>query len=229
MAIVTPTQVEHVAWQGTLVQAAGAFSKAVSSLPKATLGEPVVWKMDALKTQLGKEWTPPADGRLFALVRIDFTLHPLEDSSAHYPQAQLNVFLRPRAGIGNVVALDLFPVQVTAEKSGKRNVKLAPELKFVSAIDFKPGELGVEIEHHDVFPVIQAFGVGQSNPYWVFKNDNTHKSIGSQSVYFIVAVPPEAQGARLSLELTAQVKSRFGSFIGGVPEEARANLSKMIV
>jgi hypothetical protein len=193
------------------------------------LGEPVVWKMDALQAQVGKEWTPPADGRLYALVRIDFTLHPLEDSSARYEEAQLRVFLRPRAGNDDVIALDLYPTQVTAKKSGKVNVNLKPELKFVPGIEFNPGEAGVEIEHHDVFPVIQAFGVGQRNPYWTFKNDAARKLIGSQSVYLVVAVPPDAQGARLSVELTAQVKSKFGIFNGSVPEEARANLSKVIV
>ena len=97
MLITTPTQVQQVAWQGKLVQAVGVFRGVITS-PTATLGEPVVWKMDALQAQVGKAWTPPADGRLYALVRIDFTLHPLEDSSARYEEAQLRVFLRPRAG-----------------------------------------------------------------------------------------------------------------------------------
>jgi len=228
MRIVTPTQVEQVAWQGTLVQPGGVFRSGVKP-PSASIGEPVMWKMDALQAQVGKNWTPPADGRLYALVRIDFTLHPLDDANAHYEEAQLQLFLRPRAASGNAIALDLYPMQVTADRSGKINVTLKPDLKFTPAIEFNPGEAGVEIEHHDVFPVIQAFGVGQSNPYWMFKNDAGRKLIGSQSVYFVIAVSPEAQGARMSVELTAQARGRLGIFKGGVPEDARANLSKTIV
>ena len=193
------------------------------------MGEPVWWPAEqALKNETGKEWAPPAGGRRYTLVRLSCTLHPLEESRTRYTEVTLTVYLRPRSAVGTVVAHDLCPLRETAETKGKFTVSLGPELKFAPSTDVKLGEIGAEIEFRKVFPVIQAFGLGESQPYWQFKNDATVPLLGSQSVYLVVAAPEQAGGVRLSVELVATVETRYGPVRVGLPTEARTHLSKLV-
>jgi len=49
MRIVTPTEIEQVAWQGALEPLGEAYRHGVQ-LPKVTLGEPVEWFLPSAKT-----------------------------------------------------------------------------------------------------------------------------------------------------------------------------------
>ena len=60
MRIITPTEIEHVAWEGYLEPLGETFKGAPS--PRVTLGEPAWWPAEqAMEGGTGKKWTPPFD------------------------------------------------------------------------------------------------------------------------------------------------------------------------
>ncbi len=156
MRIETPTTIERAAWDGELVpRGVNQTFRGAAEPVRATIGEPVWWSAaQAMESETGKKWTPPADSRWYTLVQISCTLHKPTDPHTHFTEATLTVYLLPRQGAGEVRAQVLFPIRETADDTGKKTVKLTPELKFADVISFKPGELGAEIDYHKAFPVI---------------------------------------------------------------------------
>ncbi|MCA9922375.1 MAG: hypothetical protein KC421_08380 [Anaerolineales bacterium] len=118
-------------------------------------------------------------------------------------------------------AYSLFPDRLTVEDKGTFNVKLSPELSFAKVISFKPGELGVEIEHKQAFPVVQAYGAGEATAVWEFKNHPAHPLAGTQFVYAVIAALPGTEGGRGSLELVVTVQKEFGPVRYGIPQEEK--------
>jgi hypothetical protein len=223
MQIITPTDIKHVAWEGYLVPSGRVYRSAIPT-PRVTLGEPVWWPAEeAMQSEPGKQWVPPSSGRRYTLPRLACTLHPPDDRRTRYAEATLTAYLRPRHDVGPVVAHDLYPQRLTAEKKGKFTVGLGPDLKFAELF-----EVGAEIEYHKAFPVIQAFGLGESRPYWQFAHHAANPLLGCQSVYAVLDAPGDAGGVRLSLELTATLETRYGPLRAGLPEEAQAHLSRTI-
>jgi hypothetical protein len=221
MRIITPTSIEDVAWEGGL-EPLGQTFKSAASLPRVTLGEPVWWPAEqAMEGETGKKCSPPTADQRYTLLRLACTLHPPGEARTHYTEATLTVYLRPRSGAGSVIAHDLYPQQVTAVSQGKTTLALKPSLKFV--VPEVGVEAGVEIEHQDMFPVIQAYGLGESRPYWRFAYHAAHPLLGCQGVYLVLAAPEEAGGVRLSVELTALLETRYGPLHVGLPEEAKAH------
>jgi len=228
MRIVTPTEIEHVAWEGPLEPLAESF-KGAESLPRVTLGEPACWPAEqAMETETGKKWTPPAGGRRYTLLRLACTLHPPAEARSFYTGATLTAYLRPRRDVGRVVAHDLYPQRLAAEEKGAFKVGLGPDLKFAGLLDVSLLELGAEIEYRQVYPVIQGYGLGESRPYWQFACHSSHPLLGCQCVYAVLDAPGDAGGVRLSVELAATLETRWGPVTVGLPQEAQAHLSRTI-
>lgn len=231
MQIITPHEIERTAWQGLLESpsesAKGGVFRSVPPRATVTLGEPVVWRAEALANATGKTWSPPADARAYALVRLAFTLHPIPNSSAVFQAATLHAYLRPLQGVSKVIAHDVHPLRETATTNRTTKFALKPDFKF-GVVDVGV-EAGVEIEHHNVMPVIQAFGLGESHPYWEFEQHAEKPLLGCQSVYLVVAAPHEAHGARLTVELVARVGGASGWAARlTTPSTANAHLSWVI-
>ena len=228
MRIITPTEIDQVAWEGYL-EPLGQAPKRVGDLPRVTLGQPAWWPAEqALESQTGRKWSQPADGRRYTLVRLACTLHPPVEAYSHYSEATLTLYLRPRTGGAPVIAHDLYPQRLAAEGKRKFTLGLGPELKFAEVFEAKLAEVGAEIEYQQVFPVIQGYGLGESRLAWSFAHHPAHPLLGSQSVYLVAAAPPTANGIRLSLELIATLETRFGPLRLGPPQEAQAHLSWLI-
>ena len=228
MRIITPTEIERVAWAGTL-EPVGVTFKGEHPRPRVTLGKPAWWSAEqALQSETGKKWTPPAGHRSYTLLRLACTLHPLSQSRAHYTEATLTAYLRPHSEVGVVVAHDLYPQRLTADSTRTFTIGLGPDLKFAESFEATLGEVGAEIEYHIAFPVIQGYGLGESRPYWQFAHHAAHPLLGCQSVYVVLDAPRDARGVRLSLELTATVETRWGPIRVGTPAEAQAGLSRIV-
>ena len=229
MRIVTPAEIERVAWEGYLQPTGEAFKAPLGA--RVTLGEPAWWSAEqAMERETGKRWVPPAESHHYTLVRLACTLHPLADSRARYIEAVLTAYLRPRraqAG-GSVVAHDLFPQRLTTENRSTFSVSLGPDLKFAHAIEVSLLEVGAEIEYRRAFPVLQGFGLGGSHPYWQFAHHASEPLLGCQSVYVVVDAPQNAGGVRLSIELVATVATHFGPVRVGLPQEAHAHVSSTV-
>jgi hypothetical protein len=241
MRIITPTEIDadQVAWEGALEPLdeslgpdplARGLLKGAPRRPHVTLGEPAWWSAEeAMESETGKPWAPPASDRLYTLVRLVCTLHPPEDQRSRYSEAELSAYLRPRsAGAGTVVAHDLYPQRLTVEQKGTFKIGLKPDLKFAGVLDISPLHVGAEIEFPQVFPVVQGYGLGESRPYWQFVHHSGHPLLGCQSVYAVVDAPGEAGGVRLTVELVATLETHFGPIRMGLPEEARVSVSRTI-
>ena len=231
MRIVTPTEIEDVAWEGYL-QPQGDVYRSGTTLPRVTLGEPEWCPAEqALESETGIAWTPLSADRRYALVRLACTLHRPREDRSRYTDARLQAYLRvmQSSGPGTVVAYDLYPQRRSAEQKGAFTFSLGPDLKFAEVVDLSLVQVGAEIEYRQVYPVIQAFGLGESNPYWQFTHHATHPLLGSQWVYALLSAPAGAGGVRLSLEIVATLETRYGPLRVGLPEEARAHISRTVV
>jgi len=229
MRFVTPTEIEEVAWDGYL-EPPGERMRGLEALPRVTLGEPAWWPAEvALEAETGQTWTPPRPGRQYTLLRLALTLHPPDEPRTTYTEATLRAFLRAAHGRGAaVVAHDLFPRRLTAEQKGTFTVGLGPDLKFGGVAGVSLGQVSAEIEFHRVYPVVQAYGLGESGPYWQFAHHGTNPLLGCQAVYAVLDAPQEAGGVRLSVELVATLKTRTGPLRLKVPDEARVHLSRVV-
>ena len=229
MRITTPTEIAQVAWEGEL-EPLGEVYKSAALRPRVTLGEPAWWPAEqALEKETGKPWSPPAGGRHYTLLRLACTLHPPGEARARYSEAALGLYLRPqRAASGPVVAHDLYPQRITVERTTTLKAGLGPDLKFGDAVELSLGELGAEIELPQVFPAVQAYGLGESHAEWRFAHHAARPLLGCQSVYAVLDAPREAGGVRLTVELVATLESRFGPIRLGLPAEAQAHISRVV-
>jgi hypothetical protein len=227
MQIVTPSEIEQVAWEGSL-EPVGAVYKGLEQLPIVTIGEPAYWPAaEAVEAQTGQNWSPPADGRRYTLVRLDCTLHAPEDTRTRYSDATLTASLRPGDGVGTVIAHDLYPLRVVATGTQKLSLRLGPDLKF-GPVNVNLFEAKTEIIHHNTFPIIQAFGLGESKPYWQFAHHSTHPLLGCQSVYLVLSSPLCSGGTQVLVELAATAETRFGPLRLGLPQSANAHVNCII-
>lgn len=228
MRIITPPTIERVAWEGPLEPLAASFRDSIAP-PIVTIGEPAWWPAEqAMESETGKKWAPPAGDQRYTLVRLACTLHPPAASRSRYTEATLTADLRPRQGERLIVAHDLYPRRLTAETKGSYTVKLGPDLKFADAFEAKLLEVGAEIEYLKVFPVVQSYGLGERRPYWRFEHHSASPLAGCQSVYLVVAAARDAGDIRLGVELVARLETRFGPIRLGLPEEAQAQISRTI-
>jgi hypothetical protein len=230
MRIVTPTEIEEVAWDGYLQPPGKVVRLTEAPLPRVTLGEPAWWPAEqAMESETGVVWTPPAGDRRYTLVRLACTLHPPREERSSYSEVTLTAYLRPVRGGDRVVAHDLYPQRLAAEQKGTFTVGLGPDLRFSGLVDVSMLQVGAEIEYHQVFPVIQGYGLGESRPYWQFTGHSSHPLLGCQSVYILLAAPADAGGVRLSVELDATWKTRTGGILRvGLAEKVWANVSRTI-
>jgi len=231
MLIETPTDIQTIAWEGELVAPESlkdfAFKKTAGTVrPVVTLGRPEIWPVAAaLEPQLGKPWVPPLSNAAFWLLRLACTLHPV-GRFQEIVEAQQTLSLtplQPGAPVTSTYAFSLFPERLTAEEQREMNLTLGPKLKF-GDITVEGGQAGTRISYRQVFPVIQGYGAGEPEVYWLFKPHRVYPLAGCQFVYAVVAAQTGAGGIRGAVELTVSVDTDFGIIRLGLPREARADL-----
>jgi hypothetical protein len=200
-----------------------------SPFPRVTLGKPVWWPAEqAVESETGQAWTPPSDDRAYTLLRLVCTLHPPQDRNVRFVDATLVAYLRPKQGPGVAVAHDLFPKRLTVDNERTLSVSLGPDLEFAGVFEASLARAGAEITYHKAFPVVEGFGMGESNPYWHFADHNASPLSGCQSVYLVIAAPQDADGIRMTVDLTANLQTRFGPVRVGLPTPARAHAGLVI-
>ena len=71
MHILTPAEIESVAWEGELIPSAAFKAPERPQPPLVTVGRPEIWPAaEALETEVGKKWTPPLGDASYWLVRL---------------------------------------------------------------------------------------------------------------------------------------------------------------
>ena len=229
MLITTPNQIQSIAWEGELEPSETAMTvRGKKNRPVATLGKPEFWPAAAaMESEVGKKWTPPLGGAEFWLARFACSLRDPHGRLQITAAAQ-SLYLRPRSASaeqGDVYAYSLFPDRLTVEDKGTIKVNLSPELSFAKVISFKPGELGVDIEHRQAFPVVQSYGAGEATAMWEFTSHPAHPLAGTQFVYAVIAAMPGSDGGRGSIALVVTVQKEYGRIRYGIPQEEKRNVS----
>lgn len=230
MKIITPDQIEQVAWQGSLEPQRELEAKRGGETVNVTIGEPVTWNVEtAMQAQTGKTWTPPAGDKRYALARLAFTLHPPQESRTRYTEVTLKTFLEPVNARAVVIAHDLYPLRVTAPgRKGAFSVGLGLNLKFTEAVEVGGPEMEYEIEFQNDVPVVQAFGLGESQPYWRFTHHSKNPLLGCIHVYLVIAAPKGIDSVQLGIELIAAMETRFGPIRLGLPQPAQEYIRRRI-
>ncbi len=202
-------------WTGELVRPQGQFATRGSDLPHVSLGKPDWWSDEAI---MGAKWRPPDGGQRYGLARFKFSLRPKSRQTIR--QAQFTVRLLPKGGGRNPLAFDLFPRQVTEERSRSLKVGIGPDLTFAE-FEASLGSLETSLDTSYVVPVITADGLGESSLRWTFQSQRKHPLTGSRVVYAIIELPPNVAAVRVSLHLSARVKTGLGDLITAfLPHEA---------
>lgn len=225
MKIITPTTINKIIWEGSLKPLGDVSVKDGAQTARVTLGEPVSWPVEqVLKGETVEPWTPPSEDQRYMLVRLACTLHPPDDDLARYSEATLTTFLRACSGTGSVLVHDLYPKNITAANQDISRVCLGTDMKFSEAIQ----KNGAEIVFQKAFPVVQAYGLGETHPYWRFCHHDEYPLIGAFFVYFVLAAPGDGIGIALGIELITMLQTRFGSIRLGLPEDAYAHIFQTI-
>ena len=228
MHIITPTEIESIAWQGELVPPPGMMSGDHPGRPIAAIGKPKIWAAaEALQNVVGQPWTPPLGNAEFWLVGLACTLRE-PPGPPQITGATLTLYLRPRdaeAPAESAYAYSLFPERLGIESKAEFSAGLEPTLQFGNVVELEAGKLGATIEYRKIFAAIQAYDAGKPSPYWVFKPHPAQPLDGCQHVYAVVAAEAGTGGARATITLTATVETRWGVLKLGPPESAHSNLS----
>ncbi len=229
MRITTPTEIQAVAWEGELFAPTVSYnSPGKSARPVVTIGQPEVWDVEkALENETGKKWAAPLGQAKYWLVRLACTLRE-PPAGVEITEATQTLYLQPEphsAGQTSAYAHNLFPQRLGAESKTDFTLSLGPELGFADGSSVKVGELGATIEYRKVFPVIQAYGLGESSPSWVFKPHASHPLVGSQCVYAVLVARAPAAGLRAHIEVTVTTQTALGPVKYGTPGEAREHTS----
>ncbi len=228
MLIPLPTQIAKIAWTGALESPSQVESfRKGGGLPRLTLGRPQFWPATQLMTaRPGPPWTPPQADHAYTLVQLPFTLHPPGlDASARYAEARLLAQLLPHSPGGPaVIAHDLHPQWEAVMGSRTYKFGLNPSLKF-GPVEIGEGSMGVEIETPTAGVAVQAFGLGESRPYWTFHHQDAAPLTGTHAVYLVIAAPVTAQPVRLILDADATIQDRFGPVRVGLPRKAAESLT----
>jgi hypothetical protein len=228
MHIVTPAEIESVAWEGELAapETSQLFGPTPPKPPVVTIGQPEIWPAaEALENEVGQKWVPPMGDASYWLLRLACTLHKPPGLMA-ITEAQQTLSLRPQsdqAAGSTAYAHSLFPDRLSVEDKAEFSISLLPEIKFAGGSEFKAGQLGARIDYRKVFPVIQSYGLGESDPYWIFKRHAQYPLEGSQFVYAVVVAKAGAEGIRAYVDLTVMTETKLGPLRFGMSQEAKAD------
>ena len=118
MHIITPAQIESVAWEGELISPATARAVRPAERPVVTIGRPEIWPAaEALENEVGRKWTPPLGDAGYWLVRLACTLRN-PPGLPRITEATQTLYLRPKiphADKESTYAFSLFPDRLGAE------------------------------------------------------------------------------------------------------------------
>jgi hypothetical protein len=198
--------------------------------PIAAIGKPEFWPAaEALQDMLEQSWVPPVNDAHFWLLRLACTMKP-PTSAEDVTEAQLALALQPVNGAAaatSTYAFLLHPDREVVDYQVPVTFNLSGTLVSPATGIHGGGQVSAKVQFRKVFPVIQSFGVGSPNPYWIFKPHANRPLEGSQFVYAVVAAQPQAEGLLGSIDLTVTVENqKWGGLIRfGVPRDAREQLN----
>lgn len=159
----------------------------------------------------GEMETDQVDGsvssRSFYLVRIPFTLHP-PYGDQRYDEVRFEIQLEDTE---SARPYEIFPHDITVDEDVKRAFILSPSLKF-KGVEGAIGSAALTVEYTNLRPVISAYGVGESEFYWIY-DDPRGSGIPTGTKYSLVVLDVSSGTAAVSGTLSWQLvlkKRLFG-------------------
>jgi hypothetical protein len=245
--IVTPAEIERPIYEGHLEFTSEAVEKTgrkkgrrpkpneIRPLrPIVSLGQPQWWNLAHLAREKGN--TLPAELSLllrdadFYLLQLACSFRPEKDSQIEW--ARFTAYLRPKTGQESPIALDLYPREIYDKTKTNIKVNIAPSLKFAAfesaTVEGRVGEIVTTVEFRKLEPVIIGYGALESAPNWDFEKHKDHPLQGSKFGYLIVKKPRIAKAVRLTLEITADVVTRYGLFSAKIPANDHRYLTQVV-
>lgn len=143
------------------------------------------------------------------LISIPFTIHQL-DKGVHFTNIQFHVQMLNN----KITAFDLLPKEVTRKEETTKTYTLSPSLKF-KGFEGKIGDFQSKIIFEKLYPIINAYGIGESQFYWIFKEHDSQPDISGVKYALIVLEVPAG---------TTQVKAKY-SFKGNISKKSLFLLS----
>lgn len=192
-------------WEGELVPPDKVFAPRGSELPSVSLGKPTWWSDHQV---FGDDWTQPAGNKRYGLARFAFSLRPQDKQEVR--RAEFTVYLQGQNGSSNPTVFDLFPKNVTEEQTGEVKAEINPQLKFAEVAEVSIGSVGVTANKRNAKAIITADGIGESTARWKFMAHPAAPLTGSQIVYAIVELPRGVTATRITVQLSAEVTTKFG-------------------
>ncbi len=199
-------------WEGELISPKGVFGPRGSELPRVSLGQPKWWNEHQI---FGNNWTQPTGDKRYGLTRFAFSLRPRENQKVR--RAELTVYLEAQNGGSNPTVFDLFPHNVTQEQTSDIKAGINPQLKFAEVVEASIGSVEVILHRREAQAIITADGIGESTARWTFKAHPAAPLSGSQIVYAIVELPKSVTATRVTVQLSAEVTTKFGLIRGLLP------------
>jgi hypothetical protein len=199
-------------WEGELVPPTGVFAPRGSELPSVSLGKPDWWNEHQI---FRDNWTQPSGDKRYGLARFAFSLRPRDSQEVR--RAEFTVYLEAQNGGSNPTIFDLFPQNVTQEQTSDIKAEINPQLKFAEVVEASIGSVEVTLHRREARAIITADGIGESTARWIFNQHPATPLTGSQIVYAIVELPKSVTATRVTVQLSAEVTTRFGLIRGLLP------------
>ena len=209
------------AWEGALETGGEMFTVRGRSLPRASIGRPSYWAVDA-RLDLSRRKVQSGPAEAYGLARFPFSLRPADD--VQVKRVDFTVALYPSGSGPRPVAYDAHPPTTIVEREGEVTLSLGPDFKFAGA-EASLAKVAGTIKLKQGVAAITVDGIGESDVRWVFMERAGRPLLGSLVVYVVVARPGGIAASRASVRLSASMNSRWGQFVGRLPETAGDQLS----
>jgi hypothetical protein len=203
-------------WEGELVLPTSVFSSESRELPSVSLGQPTWWSDHQV---FGDSWTKPAGDKRYGLARFAFSLRPKNNQKIR--KVELTIYLQAQDGGKNPIIFDLFPKNLTEEQQGEIKAGINPKLKFTQVAEASIGSIEVTTSRRKAQAVITADGIGENTARWTFQAHPTTPLIGSQIVYATVELPRSTTTTCVTVQISAEVTTKFGLVRGLLPKTDR--------
>ncbi|MDJ0511424.1 MAG: hypothetical protein QNJ64_19550 [Crocosphaera sp.] len=218
MLLKVPTEIDNnrILWEGVLepqdgndsqqIKAISFESSPTNILPEVKIEEPLIYDLVNLYDDVPKWLASQLDKFTFYLVRFACSFRP-EIDDFQFGQARFIVDFRQDLPNSQLVAVEMFPLEVNQKFDHSSKFTLSPNLKFMKV----QGSLGggeFAVEYSELQPTVIGTGVGKSPSCWEYRKVKGSYIQGSKFMFLLLKAPKEIDNlmTRISLETELEYK-----------------------
>lgn len=184
----------------------GGQSGDIRDLPIVSIGKPFAWNL--LDFKPNDNISPFVQSLLeranYHLIRFVCSFRT-NNESAQIDWARFIVkFLEDDLGNQSIV-YDMHPLIVNHEVRRNTKVTISPEIKF-EEIGLGIGGADFGFEYSELYPLIAASGIGETEVNWDYESAKGAGIVGSKLMYLLLRVPKGMRSVNAQLDVLADVK-----------------------